>query len=158
MNVSSRSLRRRQLFSAAPGDGGGEDADATAAAAAARGGGPLAGVVACLSGQTRDAKDRLHRTIARLGGTAVGDFDPATVTHRESSPAELSASVSLCACVPSARLTRARAAHASAFRSPFRGPRPAATQSSSTRRRVPSTPSGGRAAATSTPGSRGWRS
>lgn len=42
---------------------------------------PLAGVVVCLSGQARDDKDRLHRTIRSLGGTAVGNFDPRVVTH-----------------------------------------------------------------------------
>ena len=42
---------------------------------------PLSGVVACLSGQSEEIKDRSHTIITRLGGTTMGRFDPRYVTH-----------------------------------------------------------------------------
>ncbi|KAL7483753.1 hypothetical protein ACHAW6_009394 [Cyclotella cf. meneghiniana] len=41
----------------------------------------LAGVVACLSGQTAPLKSRLESLVRSLGGVAVRDFDPLHVTH-----------------------------------------------------------------------------
>mmetsp|Transcript_25585 Transcript_25585/g.61520 ORF Transcript_25585/g.61520 Transcript_25585/m.61520 type:complete len:790 (+) Transcript_25585:82-2451(+) len=41
----------------------------------------LDGVVACLSGQTEDAKNRIHDVIKRNGGLTMGDFDTSFVTH-----------------------------------------------------------------------------
>ncbi|KAL7554868.1 hypothetical protein ACHAWF_018413 [Thalassiosira exigua] len=43
--------------------------------------GPLAGVVACLSGQDESAKARIRGAISKGGGSTMGRFDPRYVTH-----------------------------------------------------------------------------
>mmetsp|Transcript_30027 Transcript_30027/g.62781 ORF Transcript_30027/g.62781 Transcript_30027/m.62781 type:complete len:475 (+) Transcript_30027:104-1528(+) len=41
----------------------------------------LEGVVACLSGQTQETKQRIQTTVSKLGGRTMGRFDPRYVTH-----------------------------------------------------------------------------